>query len=255
MTRNAPTAPSGRPAGRAGPAASPRLVLVIEDDLALRDLLRQHLRVEGFDVHDAGDGPGALARLHTASYDLLIVEAALPGLDGLSLCRAVRAEGPNRNAPILLLSSRDTESDRVLGFESGADDYLPKPFGVRELLARAGALLRRQARSRESSEPARRIVASEIVIDRDRREIAVRGRPVRLTRREFELVYLLASRRGIVFSRAALLAHICKGRPGVTDRTIDTIVGRVRRKIERTPHRPRLLVTAWGVGYKFVDAE
>ena len=155
---------------------------------------------------------------------------SLPGLDGLSLCRAVRAEGPNRNIPILLLSSRDTESDRVLGFESGADDYLPKPFGVRELLARVSALLQEEPASRESVEPSRRVVASEVVVDGDRREVIVRGRPVKLTRQEFELVYLLASKRGIVFSRAALLANVWKGNAAVTDRTIDTMVSRVRRK-------------------------
>ena len=154
-----------------------------------------------------------------------------------------------------MLSACGTESDRVLGLESGADDYVTKPFGVRELLARIGAILRRNAHSHERADLSRRLVASDVVLDADRRAAFVRGQPVRLTRQEFDLVYLLAARRGIVFSRAALLANVWRGNPSVTERTIDAAVSRVRRKIERTPHEPQLVLTAWGVGYKFIDAE
>jgi DNA-binding response OmpR family regulator len=237
------------------PDAPPRRVLIVEDDLSIRELLRLHLAMEGFDLHEACDGRAALARVRSAPYDVLILDLALSGLDGLSLCRTVRAEGLNKNTPILMLSARDTESDRVLALESGADDCLTKPFGVRELLARIGAILRRNTRSRERAEPSRRVVASDVALDGDRREALVRGQPVRLTKQEFDLVYLLAARRGIVFSRAALLANIWRGDPSVTERTIDTVVSRVRRKIERAPHEPQLILTAWGVGYKFIDAE
>jgi DNA-binding response OmpR family regulator len=184
----------------------------------------------------------------------------LPGLDGVSLCRAARREGPNRDAPILMLTARDTESDKVVGLESGADDYLTKPFGVRELQARVGALMRRHKRSADAvhghgTRLTRGTGAGQITIDTERREVTVRGVPIELTRQEFDVLYQLASRPGVVFPRAALLQKAWSDDTYVTERTVDTIVSRVRKKIEQDPHDPELILTAWGVGYKFADVE
>jgi DNA-binding response OmpR family regulator len=159
--------------------------------------------------------------------------------------------------PILMLTARDTESDKVVGLDSGADDYVTKPFGVRELLARVGALLRRnRPPAAHAGQPAsRRVGSRDLALDADRREALVRGESVELTKQEFDLLYLLAERPGIVFSRAALLAKVWHGDTYVTERTVDTVVSRLRRKIERDPQDPELILTAWGVGYKFVDVE
>jgi DNA-binding response OmpR family regulator len=157
-----------------------------------------------------------------------------------------------------MLTARDTESDKVIGLESGADDYLTKPFGVRELMARVTALLRRglhAAASASVAPTARRIVRGDLVLDPDRREAVVRGDVVELTKQEFDLLHLLASRPGIVFSRAALMANVWSGDTYVTERTVDTVVSRLRRKVEQDPQDPALLLTAWGVGYKFADVE
>jgi DNA-binding response OmpR family regulator len=155
-----------------------------------------------------------------------------------------------------MVTARDTESDTVLGLESGADDYLAKPFGVRELVARTAALLRRtERRDSPSASAVQGVQSRDLTLDAERREVVVRGTPVELTKQEFDLLFLLASRRGIVFSRTALLAKIWHGDTYVTERTVDTVVSRLRRKIERDPQDPELILTAWGVGYKFVDAE
>jgi DNA-binding response OmpR family regulator len=233
-----------------------RRALVVEDELPVRELLRLHLELAGFDVEESADGRDALRRLRESAFNLVILDVMLPGLDGVSLCRAIRAGGPNASAPILMLTARDTESDKVLGLESGADDYLTKPFGIRELLARVGAITRRHARDVEGSAPARqRTSAAHVQLDPERREAVVRGTPVELTRQEFDLLYQLVRRPGIVYSRAALLQNVWSDDTYVTERTVDTVISRLRRKIERDPQDPELILTAWGVGYKFVDVE
>ncbi len=237
--------------------ASRRRVLVVEDERPIRELLRLHLDLAGFVIDETGDGRDALARTRAAAFDLLILDVMLPGLDGVSLCRAVRADGPNRETPILMLTARDGESDKVLGLESGADDYLTKPFGVRELVARIGAIMRRSARGVEPTAHAgpRRVGSRQLVLDAERREATVRGQSVELTKQEFDLLYRLAARPGVVFSRAALLQNVWSDDTYVTERTVDTVISRVRRKVERDPQDPELILTAWGVGYKFADAE
>jgi len=176
----------------------------------------------------------------------------LPGLDGVSVCRAIRRDGPKQATPILMVTARDGEADTVLGLESGADDYVTKPFGVRELMARVSALLRRHDRQSERGQPADAILQSaHLVLDRDRRNATVRGEPIELTKQEFDLLYLLAARPGVVFGRAALLQQVWSGDTYVTERTVDTVISRLRRKIERDPQDPEMLLTAWGVGYKF----
>jgi DNA-binding response OmpR family regulator len=235
-----------------------RRALVVEDDVAIRELLRLHLSLAGFHVDEIGDGRGALECARSIPFDVIVLDLMLPGLDGITLCRAVRNDGPNRETPILMLTARDSESDKVLGLESGADDYLTKPFGVRELMARVGAITRRSRRTAEAGEETRatrRVNARGVAIDPDRREAVVRGAAVELTKQEFDVLHLLAARPGIVFSRAALLANVWGGDTYVTERTVDVVVSRLRRKIEQDPQDPELILTAWGVGYKFVDTD
>jgi len=151
----------------------------------------------------------------------------LPGLDGVSVCRAIRKDGPNQDTPILMLTARDGEADTVLGLESGADDYVSKAFGVRELMARVSALLRRRERGTERGQPSSGVIqTAELTLDRDRREAAVRGESIELTRQEFDLLYLLAARPGVVFSRTALLQQVWSGDTYVTERTVDTVISR-----------------------------
>ena len=231
-------------------------VLIVEDEAPIRELIRLHLSLAGFQVTEVADGTRALDLARRQHFDLIVLDVMLPGIDGITLCRAVRVDGVNVQTPILMVTARDTESDTVVGLESGADDYLAKPFGIRELVARTAALLRRTERRDTPSASALHGVRSrDLALDADRREVVVRGTPVDLTKQEFDLLYLLASRRGIVFSRTALLAKIWHGDTYVTERTVDTVVSRLRRKIERDPQDPELILTAWGVGYKFVDAE
>ena len=232
-----------------------RRTLLVEDEAPIREVVRLHLELAGFDVTEIADGKRALDLARTTRFDLILLDVMLPGLDGVTLCRALRAQGANTLTPILMITARDTESDKVLGLESGADDYLAKPFGTRELVARAAALLRRQDRMTREHEPPRAIVRSGVGLDLDKRQAIVRGSEVDLTRQEFDLLVLLVTHPGIVFSREALLAKVWGGDTYVTDRTVDAVVSRLRRKIEIDPQDPELILTAWGVGYKFVDAE
>jgi DNA-binding response OmpR family regulator len=232
-------------------------VLVVEDEGNIRELVCLHLRHEGYVCDDVGDGKVALERTQTQSYDLLVLDVMLPGLDGLSLCRAVRNGQLNADVPILMLTARREESDKVVGLESGADDYLTKPFGVRELVARARALLRRP---RQRLPAAATAVGGDgivnvhgIEIDPAKRRVRVDGRDIDLTDQEFRLLHLLATHVGIVFSREALLTKIWRGDTFVTVRSVDTLVKRLRRRIEVDPANPRFLLTVWGVGYKFAD--
>ncbi len=235
----------------------PPRVLVVEDEPNIRELVCLHLRHEGYVCEGAADGAQALALTEQDRFDLLVLDVMIPGLDGLSLCRAVRNGRLNHDVPILMLTARRDESDKVVGLESGADDYLTKPFGVRELVARCRALLRRARQpAGEHATPA----ASDgvmrvhgIEIDVPRRRVVVDGRDVELTDQEFRLLQLLAAHAGIVFSREALLAKIWRGDTFVTVRSVDTLVKRLRRRIEADPATPRYLLTVWGVGYKFAD--
>jgi len=234
-------------------------VLVVEDEPNIRELVCLHLGHEGYLCDAVGDGQIALKHAEADRYDLMVIDLMIPGLDGLSLCRAVRNGQPNHDVPILILTARRAESDKVIGLESGADDYLTKPFGVRELVARARALLRRprQPQDRTATPPtgsSDAIVSIHgIEVDLARRRVKVEGRDVELTDQEFRLLHLLASHAGIVFSREALLGKIWRGDTFVTVRSVDTLVKRLRRRIEKDPADPRYLLTVWGVGYKFAD--
>ncbi|HMF93211.1 MAG TPA: response regulator, partial [Vicinamibacterales bacterium] len=206
----------------------PPRVLVVEDERNIRDLVCLHLGLEGYSCEVLANGQEALARTERERFDLLVLDLMIPGLDGVSLCRAVRRGGQNQDVPILMLTARREESDKVLGLESGADDYLTKPFGVRELVARARALLRRPRQTAatavgdDSAEPP--VFIHGIEIDSARRRVRVEGREVELTDQEFRLLHLLATHAGIVFSREALLSKIWRGDTFVTVRSVDTLV-------------------------------
>ena len=237
-------------------------VLVVEDEPNIRDLVCLHLRHEGYTCEAFADGQAALSASRERAFDLIVLDLMLPGLDGLSLCRAVRNGKLNADVPILMLTARREESDKVVGLESGADDYLTKPFGVRELVARARALLRRPravsqaaAAAASASTTAGDIITIRgIEIDEPRRKVRVGSRDVELTDQEFRLLHLLITHPGIVFSREALLSKIWRGDTFVTVRSVDTLVKRLRRRIEGDPANPEFIHTVWGVGYKFADA-
>jgi len=230
-------------------------VLVVEDEPNIRELVCLHLGLEGYACDGLGDGREALKRAEMEHYDLIVLDVMIPGIDGLSLCRAVRNGRVNHDVPILMLTARREESDKVVGLESGADDYLTKPFGVRELVARARALLRRPrlAPAAQGADGVQSVRVHDIDIDPAKRRVRVDGRDVELTDQEFRLLHLLATHAGIVFSREALLAKIWRGDTFVTVRSVDTLVKRLRRRIEPDPAHPRYLLTVWGVGYKFAD--
>ncbi len=233
-------------------AAGGARVLVVEDDPNIRDLVVLHLGLEGLSAGTAADGQAALDMAKAERFDLIVLDLMLPGLDGVTVCRAVRRDTPNRDTPILMLTARRDEADKVLGLESGADDYLTKPFGLREFIARVRALLRRSVASARPVS-GRPVVAGSLAIDPARRQVRLDGRDVELTANEFELLYLLASNKGIVFSRQALMSRIWGDDTHVTDRSVDTLVKRVRRKIETDAAEPRFILTVWGTGYKFAD--
>ena len=230
-------------------------ILVVEDEPNIRELVSLHLRLEHAVPVEAEDGRAALELARQRRFDLVILDLMLPGLDGLTVCRAIRKDSPNQSTPILMLTARREESDKVLGLDSGADDYLTKPFGVRELMARVRALLRRTgpgARS-DTPQPSGPIVYRHIEIDPARRRVRVGGRDVDLTANEFQLLSVLLASPGIVFSREALLSRVWDEETFVTVRSVDTLVKRVRKKIESDPAEPDVILTVWGSGYKAAD--
>ncbi len=231
-------------------------VLVVEDDAHIRELIALHLGLEGLDASAVADGREALTRLAGTRFDLVVLDLMLPGVDGVTICKTLRRSGPNTDTPVLMLTARGEEADTVIGLESGADDYLAKPFGVREFVARVRALLRRPrasaaAAAAESGE--RPLAVHGVDVDPARRRVRVRGREVELTAQEFRLLYLLASHPGIVFSREALLTRVWPDQTFVTPRSVDTLVKRLRKRIEVDTEAPALVLTVWGAGYKFAD--
>ncbi|MFN8062117.1 MAG: response regulator transcription factor [Vicinamibacterales bacterium] len=242
---------------------SRRRALVVEDEPHIRDLVALHLDLDGWDVETAVDGDEGLTRARTSPFDLVVLDVMLPRLDGMTVLKALRRDARTADLPVLMLTARREENDKVLGLESGADDYLTKPFGVRELVARARALTRRPrtapaatARTVDDADapPAPRAVTlRNVVVDPARRKVTVDGRVVDFTGREFEVLYLLASHPGIVFSRDALVQRVWKGDTFVTERNVDTLIKRVRKKIESRAASPELILTVWGAGYKAVE--
>ena len=234
----------------------PPTVLVVEDEGNIRELVTLHLRLEEMTPTEAADGHAGLEIARAKRFDLVILDLMLPQIDGLSVCRAIRRDSPNADTPILMLTARREESDKVLGLDSGADDYLTKPFGIRELMARVRALLRRghvkQTRAAVVAGGGP-IVYKHIEVDPARRRVRLRSQEVELTFNEFELLFVLISNPGIVFSREGLLSRVWKDETFVTVRSVDTLVKRLRKKIEGNPAEPSVILTVWGAGYKAAD--
>jgi len=229
--------------------------LVVEDEPNIRELISLHLGLEGLQVTTAVDGESALKLAGSDPFDVVVLDLMLPKIDGVTVCRAIRREGSNTDVPILMLTAKREENDKVVGLESGADDYLTKPFGVRELVARVRALLRRpRAQKTGIASTAAPIEAGPLRVDPSRRQVLVDGRAVDLTPHEFDVLYLLASSPGIVFTRDILLERVWTNDVHVTERSVDTLVKRLRQKIESNPAEPTLILTVWGTGYKFAEA-
>src|SRR5436190_11431844 len=232
-------------------------VLVVEDEQNIRELVCLHLGLENYECVQAGDGEHALKLARERHFDLVILDVMLPGLDGVTVCRAIRRESENSDVPVLMLTARREESDKVVALESGADDYLTKPFGVRELVARVRALLRRGPRPLVASgtvQPASKAITyNNIEMDPARRRVRVGKTDVELTTNEFQLLYVLLASPGIVFSREALLSRVWKDQTFVTVRSVDTLIKRLRKKIEKNPAEPEVILTVWGAGYKAAD--
>lgn len=229
-----------------------RQVLVVEDNQDLARLVAMHLGDLGCEVETCADGESALDRARGASFDLIILDVMLPGLDGLELCRRLRA-GPHY-VPILMLTAKSSELDRVLGLEVGADDYLTKPFSVRELLARIKALFRRvDAMTQPPPEQAAPVRVNGLEIHPEKRRVRLEGEDVELTAKEFDLLLHFASHPGRVYTRGQLLERVWGYGHAGYEHTVNSHINRLRSKIERTPARPRYILTVWGVGYKFAE--
>ena len=229
-------------------------VLVVEDDLTLLETLEYNLIAEGYQVHTAADGLTALEVAREEQPDLIVLDLMLPGLDGFEVCRVLRRE---MTVPILMLTARANEVDRVVGLEMGADDYLVKPFSMRELMARIKALIRRERLIREElaveedTGQTERLVFEDLTIDLDRHEILLGEEPLRLKPKEYDLLLFLARHRGIALSRDLILERVWGWDYGGGSRTVDVHVRWLREKIESDPASPERIVTVRGVGYCF----
>jgi DNA-binding response OmpR family regulator len=230
-----------------------RSILVVEDEKDLARLLEIHLRDMGAEIVVARDGVAGLKAALSRSWDLIILDIMLPGPDGLELCRRIRQR--TEYIPVLMLTARGSELDRVLGLELGADDYVTKPFSIRELMARVKGIFRRSDAlgSRDDFPAAEPIRAGGLVIDGERREVLVDGKSVELTAKEYDLLEQLARHPGRVYSRAQLLELVWGYTYDGYEHTLVSHVNRLRGKIEKEPSRPRYVVTVRGVGYKFAE--
>jgi len=225
-----------------------KTILVVEDEMAIARVARDYLEHAGYEVVVAGDGNAALSSARSAKPDLIVLDLGLPGRDGLDVTRELRRSS---NVPIVMLTARADESDRIVGLELGADDYVVKPFSPKELVARVRAVLRRSEVA-SSSRP-EVIRAGEVTLDVTRMRATVGARQVALTPTEFELVATLAAQPGRVFTRSQLLDAVHGVAFESYERAIDAHVKNIRRKLEPEPKRPRLLLTVYGVGYRFAD--
>jgi two-component system response regulator RegX3 len=235
------------------PAVATARILIADDEPSVRDSVGYALRQEGFDVILAVDGDDAERKLGNGDpeFDLLILDIMMPGRSGLDLCRDVRGRSP---VPIILLTAKDAEVDKVVGLEVGADDYVTKPFSVRELLGRVRAQLRRRELDRSSATgESATIQAGPVTIDLARHLVTVRGDPVNLTRSEFQVLRLLAGRPGQVFSRREIMEELWQSEFRGDVRACDVHISNLRQKIERDPQEPELVLTVRGVGYKLAE--
>ena len=227
-------------------------ILVVEDEWEIARLVSLHLEDAGYEVEIASDGMTALRQAMVPSWDLVVLDLALPGMDGLEICRRLRAVSDM--TPILMLTARSSEVDRVVGLEIGADDYMTKPFSVRELVARVKAILRRVeaiSTQGERAEQEEVLELGELRVDLPKRRVDMAGREVQLTAKEFDLLVQFARHPGRVYSRADLLDQVWGyGHEGY-EHTVNSHINRLRGKLERDPANPELILTVWGIGYKF----
>jgi len=223
-------------------------ILVVDDEADLVELISYNLKKEGFSVDAAMDGETALSKIKKGRYDLLVLDLMLPGIQGMELCRILRSDPKTETLPIIMLTAKGEEVDKILGLEMGADDYITKPFSPRELVARVKAVLRR---SMEKPAPEKILKAGELVIDRERYLVTVKGKPVKLSATEFKLLLYLAERRGKVFNREQLLDAVWSDEAFVEPRTVDVHIRRLRAQIEEDPAHPRYIKTLRGIGYFF----
>ena len=220
-------------------------ILLVEDEPALAESVRFQLEQEGYGVAVASDGPSALRQFRDWAPDLVLLDLMIPGMPGLEVCRAIRSQSA---VPVIIVTAKDTEADKVAGLELGADDYITKPFSMRELLARVRANLRRAAMVPPDDGT---LAAGPVVIDAGRHELRVRGAVVPATPKEFELLRLLVENRGRLLTRSALIDEVWGGEFTALPNTLDVHIRRIREKVEEDPNRPRHIVTVRGVGYRF----
>jgi DNA-binding response OmpR family regulator len=228
-------------------------ILIVEDDHDINNLVAMNLKAAGYDVEKTEHGGQGLQMALTGSYDLMILDIMLPEVDGLEICRRLRAQGTT--TPIMMLTAKDGEIDRVVGLEMGADDYLTKPFSVRELQARVKAMLRRVEMMRQADVPTDETLhVGELTINPSRRVVTLKGQALELTSTEFDLLLYLARHPGMVFSRTQLLDNVWGYQHSGYEHTVNSHINRLRTKIEADPSQPQYVLTVWGVGYKFNDA-
>jgi DNA-binding response OmpR family regulator len=227
--------------------AGMRTVLIVDDEPKIVQLARDYLEHAGFAVLTAGDGPSAIQVVRTRRPDLVVLDLGLPHLDGLDVTRTLRAES---STPIVMLTARDDELDKLLGLELGADDYITKPFSPRELVARVRAVLRRSERATETGQT---LAVGDLVLDVPRMRTEVGGRAVELTSTEFSILATMARQPGRVFTRSQLLDAVRGVAFESYERAIDTHIKNIRRKIEPEPREPRYLLTVYGVGYRLAE--
>jgi len=225
-------------------------VLVVDDEPMMREVLTRYLERDGFVVSTARDGREAVASLETDGPSLVLLDLMLPGMDGLEVLRWMRGSTLKRT-PVILVTAKGEETDRIVGLELGADDYVTKPFSPKEVVARVRAVLRRTDGAEVNALTGGVLEFGDARIDFDRREVEVDGEPVRLTRKEFDLLETLASRPGHVFSRTQLLEEVWDFAWDGDSSTVTVHVRRLREKIEPVPSEPRHIMTVWGVGYRF----
>jgi two-component system, OmpR family, alkaline phosphatase synthesis response regulator PhoP len=235
--------------------ASGKPVLIVEDDRDISNLLAINLKGLGLASEIAADGVTGLKKAQAGGYSLIILDLMLPELDGVEVCKGIRKEQPT--VPILMLTAKSEELDKVLGLELGADDYVTKPFGIRELMARIKALLRRSegVSTKSGQFPDETVSVGGITIDFAKRKVTIDGNVVDLTAKEFELLALFVRNPGRAFSRSQLLEQVWGYQFDGYDHTVNSHINRLRNKIEKNPGEPVYLQTVWGVGYRFAEAE
>ncbi len=224
-------------------------ILVVDDELDICRLLKFNLEKEGFMVDTVADAIEAMKRLRKSTFDLIVLDLMLPEMDGLQFCKTIKEEQSLKDIPVIMLTAKDEEIDRVLGLELGADDYITKPFSMRELIARVKAVLRRMSRNEREVENILQI--GDIQIDRERYRVKIAEKEIQLSVKEFKLLVFLATNPGKIYNREQLLDRVWGDDVYVTPRTVDVYIRRLREKIEKNPEEPELIKTRRGIGYYF----